>query len=157
MSATLAVIADKGGPSWLSALQGLNPISPPVANKLESLVGGSSGQEGSDFAALAAILGLVTTSWAATDVLDSWSSPEGPEFSDSVGAALGIIAIIVAGAADALSSLAGTIVSVLFDGDSLIIDAYAIAKEGATPTNDVIFLIDAGALGLDLVALKSGV
>jgi hypothetical protein len=152
ISGAWAATAEKGGPSLVSALRNVNPLTPPVANDLEAVVGGSKGQEGADFAALAAILGTVTTSVAASYVFAAWSSHQVPQFTDSVGAALGIIAIFVGGTAAAIDSLAGTIVSFLFDGDSVILDVIASIND-LTLENIVIFLLDVCAAGLDGAAL----
>ncbi|MCI4372900.1 MAG: hypothetical protein L3K02_04585, partial [Thermoplasmata archaeon] len=60
--------------------------------------------------------------------------------------------MIVGVAADAWCDSAGSIVSLLFDGGSMIIDGIAIAQEGFSIENDAVLTMDTGTLVLDFAA-----
>jgi hypothetical protein len=128
-------------------------MSSGVASELKSLTGWTqttSGTPGWYLTALAQILGLTTTSWAATEVLSAWEVDQTPESSDAIGADLGILAVVVAGVAAYYSSTGGATASMFFDTGSLILDGAALTGTGGlTGTNIIVAIMDGAAFDLD--------
>jgi hypothetical protein len=146
-------IAKAGGPDYLTSLTGYNPISPAVSTELKSLTGWtqtSTGSVGWYLGALGQILGIATTSYAVTEVLSAFHTGYVPALTSVVAAAMGIIAIMVAGVSYSLSSIGGAVVSLFFDAASVILDGLAISKEGLTLANGLVIAMDAGTVAITL-------
>jgi hypothetical protein len=159
VSGAEATAAEGGGPSELGRFAGVGPFSPQVVAGIKGFTGwttNSTGTAASYLGALSPYLGVATTSWAGAEVLDAWETHTIPEWTDEASAALGIIAILSAGAAYYYSEEAATVASVFFDVASVILDGIAINEEGWTLENVVITLID-GATGVgDIYAATQG-
>ena len=115
-----------------------------------------SGADSTDFEALGSLLGAGTTSVAGSVVLNAWLQKTNAPWSDTVGAALGIIAIVTCAAAAAVSSLFGSILSMVFDADSVIIDLFG-PPDGLPPlVNALVLLGDFGAFVVDVAEVAGG-
>jgi len=146
-------MADRGGPSYLSRVDGINPISegvPPLIQEITGWTVTTSGAPGWFIGALSDLLALTTTSWAVTDILTAWELGKQADWTDSIGADLGILSIVVAGVAAYYSSVGSAVVSTFFDIGSLAVDWEALGKDdGDNLENYVVLCLDAAAGALD--------
>ncbi len=169
MGAAAGAIADKGGPSVLTDFESINPVSPQAANEWETILStltpvrtsevrpDSSSAINTYLGAFAQLLGIGTTAAAATDILDAWDAGQFDAdtgyYLNVAAVATGVIGLVLAGVAAYYSDLAGAVVSLFFDGASLMLDGLAIGPighQGLTLENDIVLGADAASLGLDL-------
>ncbi|MGC2205542.1 MAG: hypothetical protein WA719_06425 [Thermoplasmata archaeon] len=173
ISGTIAATVLAGGSSIANDFSKMSPLSPSVAYELGNLTGSGGSEEpgtggalsiaagplagvdATDLDVLGSILGAGTTSFAGTVVLTAWAEKTNPPWSDTVGAALGIIAMVTCAAAAAISSLFGSLLSMVFDADSVIIDLFG-PGDGLPPlVNTLVLLGDAGAFVTDLIEVAA--
>ena len=143
MGGAIGALADKGGPSLFSDFENLNPISPALASEWESIFDPPNYLE-----TLSQILGIATTSWAATSIESAWENDKVPEWTDEAGFAIGVLGLIIAGVAAYYSSTAGAVASLLFDGSSAAIDVYSSIHEPGIE-NVVVAVIDGATVVID--------
>ena len=174
LSGAIAAAASTGGPSYVSKLAGMDPLTTAMTSELGTLFGSIDGgyaprsatpavsnpaaayTTDTFLAAAGTALSLTTNSLAGTNILDAMGDPA---WTDEVGFALGVIGMLAGSVAASYGSLAGTVVSLCFDGASVIIDEEAILEEDATssPLEDWATLImDGAAFGIDDYSLSKG-
>ncbi|MGC2205815.1 MAG: hypothetical protein WA719_07835, partial [Thermoplasmata archaeon] len=173
ISETLAASVLAGGQNVATDFAKMSPLSPSVAYELGNLTesSGSSmdglapegltagplgGIDTTDFDVLGSILGAGTTSVAGSVVLTAWEQKTNAPWSDTVGAALGIIGMVVGAAGAAANSLFGSILSMVFDADSVIIDVFGPEDGLPALVNALVILGDVGALATDVVEVVEG-
>lgn len=152
LTGAAAGLANNGGPAYLQQFQGVSPVSPTLANEWKSVTGWtqtSNDSAGWYLTALAALLGIATTAVAATNAVTASETGFVPDWTDTWGTVFGVLAIILAGEASYYSSTAGAVVSVGFDGVSLILDGITIKDEGFDLQNVLVSVMDGAALVID--------
>jgi hypothetical protein len=153
-----AGIANGGGPTYLKQFKGVDPISSSLANEWKSITGWTQNATGSGgwyLTALAALLGITTTSVATTNAITAWQNGFVPDWTDTWGTVFGVLAIIVAGEASYYSSRGGAVVSVGFDGVSLVLDGISLHEE-LSLQNGIVAAMDGIAFAIDANTVVNG-
>jgi len=151
MSGSSAAIALKGGPSYLQQFRSINPVSPSMVAEWKTITGWTqtaANTPGWFLGGLAAILGITTTSVAATNALDAWENGYIPDWTDTWGTNFGILSIIAAGVAAYYSSIGAAVVSTAFDGVSIVLDGVSLFEEPRLQ-NGLVMVMDGCAFALD--------
>jgi len=144
-----ARLADGGGPSFISDFEETNPISSAMASAWEQIF-----DPPEYLPTLGTLLGIATTSWAATSIEGAWESQQFPGWTDEAGLSVGMIGLVTAGAASDFSSQAGAVASLFFDGASWILDIYSLLHKPGVQNACIAFMdgatvvIDANVLGV---------
>jgi len=102
-----------------------------------------------------------TTEWAALQVVDAGT--EGPEWSDVVGTALGLLGLEITLGANGLKNstleVGATVAGLIVDGASVLVDEISLSGAGGTPEliQDLVVLgLDAGTFECDLYLASEG-
>ena len=143
------------GSSEKAAFAGDGPFSGSIVTELSTLVAPTGGSVlSSSFSSLSGILSTSTTSVAIANVIAAATPPAKPGWTDTWGAALGLMALLMAGVANAIHSVAAAVVSFLLDVDSVIIDAIALGG-GAALEDEIVFGMDFAAGFIDYSVVAS--
>jgi hypothetical protein len=137
--------------TYTSTFSGSNPFSSSIVTDIRDiLVPASGSQLDTDLSDLSTVLGSITTTWAVQSVETAATPPAKFWDTSTWGSALGIMALLTASAADALDSVGGAVVSLLFDGLSLWVDWVDLSSPTAAVdhTQDVVTVILDGVAGV---------
>jgi hypothetical protein len=146
----LAAEGSEGGPTYFNDFTNINPISSGAAAVWEDIWNSNPPPY---LTTLADLMSAGSTALAA-DLIESDVATGSSPTLDMLAFGLGLVGIIESGIASLYSSVAGTVVSFLFDGASIIVDILG-ARELPLLVNTVIFGVDGGTAAIDIYTLHN--